>query len=94
MHALRLEGCLLEHASGPAVAADRLVASLLVLRASTVVGHGAAGAVALRGARLGGLDCDRARLRNDSGPALRADSLRVEQDVFLTAWAVGAGGWN
>jgi hypothetical protein len=93
LHALRLEGCLLEHASGSAIAADRLVASLLVLRASTVIGHGSAGAVALQGARLDGLDCDRARIRNDSGPALRAGSLRVEQDVFLR-WgfeAVGAG---
>ena len=30
------------------------------------------------------LDCDRGELRNDSGPALTADSLQVGQDMFLT----------
>jgi hypothetical protein len=91
--ALRLEGCLVETASGSAVAAERLVASVMVLRAATVVGHGPAGAVSLPGARLDRLDCDGARLRNGCGPALRADSIQVDQRAFLRRGfeAVGAG---
>jgi hypothetical protein len=41
--------------------------------------------VCLTGARIGGnLNCRRTILRNDSGPALYAPRLQVEQDVYLT----------
>ena len=44
----------------------------------------AEGAVVLPGAHIGGhLDCTGAQLRNDSGPALYADSLQVDQAMFL-----------
>ena len=51
----------------------------------TATGTGEDGAVRLVGAHIGGqLDCNGASLRNDSGPALIADSLQVDQDMFLT----------
>lgn len=80
---LRLNGCRLEHASDSAMAADRLVASLVVLTGATVIGSGAYGALRLLGARLHELDCNGAKLQNNSGPALRADGMQVEQAVFL-----------
>lgn len=82
MHTLRLVGCRVECASGPAIAADRLVASVLELkrRRSSVMG---APCGRPAGARLGGLYCDGATPCNESGPAHRADSLRVDQDVLL-----------
>jgi hypothetical protein len=90
---LRLNRCRLERASGSALAADRLVAPLVVLTAATFIGHGACGAVGLLGARLDQLECDGAKLRNDTGPALCAEGLQVEQAVFLRAGfeATGAG---
>ena len=51
------------------------------------------GAVRLIGARIGGqLDCSGAELRNDSGPALIADGLQVDQDLFLTDGFTATGG--
>ena len=60
----------------------------------TATGAGEAGAVRLTGAHIGGsLDCDGAGLRNDSGPALVADSLQVGRGMFLRGGftATGAG---
>jgi hypothetical protein len=49
------------------------------------VGAGELGAINLRGAHIGStLECHGASLRNDSGPALIADSLQVDQGMFLT----------
>jgi hypothetical protein len=80
---LKLQGSWLEDGSAAALAADRLVASLVVLTNATMVSQEPVGAVSLRGAQLGRLECDGAKLRNDKDPALHADSLRVEQDVLL-----------
>jgi hypothetical protein len=57
------------------------------------VGAGEYGAVCLLGARMARFECDGATLRNESGPALRADSLEVDQRAFLRHGfeAVGAG---
>jgi hypothetical protein len=50
----------------------------------TATGTGSEGAVNLTGAHIGGkLDCTGAKLCNDSGPALSADGLQVDQDVYL-----------
>ena len=58
----------------------------------TATGAGDKGAVRLIGARIGGqLDCTGAELRNDSGPALNADSLQVSQDVYLRDGFTAAG---
>jgi hypothetical protein len=85
--------------SGPALLADGVqVGQAMVLsNGFDATGDGAEAAVNLSGARIdGSLDCGRAKLRNDSGPALRADSLQVGQTVFLdegfTATAAGAYG--
>ena len=57
-------------------------------------GSGPDGAVHLGGARIGGdLDCSRANLRNDSGPALAADGLQVGRAMLLRGLAAtGSGG--
>jgi len=89
-------GAVLVNDSGPAVAADRLqVGQDMFLRNGfTATGAGDLGAVSLSSAGIGGdLDCDGADLRNDSGPALYADSLQVGQAIFLRGGftATGAG---
>lgn len=90
---LRLDGCRAEHSCGPAVAADRLSASLVALNGATVAGQGAGGAVSLSGARITRVECDGADFSNDCGPALFAEAVQVEQDMFLRAGfkASGAG---
>src|SRR5207247_10869695 len=87
----------LSNDSGPALHADSLqVGQDMYLREGfTAAGSGDLGAVRLPGARIGGrFDCTRAELRNDSGPALHADSLRVDRGVFLRHRfnAAGSGG--
>jgi len=80
--------------SGPALLADRLqVDQGVSLPRLEAVGTGELGAVRLLGAHLGLLDCTGATLRNDTGPALHAHGLQVDQDVFLRSRfeAVGAG---
>ena len=54
----------------------------------------AEGVVDLRGAHIGGhFECDGAQLRSESGPALNADSLHVDQDMYMRGrfTATGAG---
>ncbi|MER5333750.1 hypothetical protein [Micromonospora sp. NPDC002717] len=82
---LDCSGARLENASGPALDADGLkVDQSVFLRGSTATGAGERGTVRLLGAHLGGqLNCSGARLRNTTGPALNADRLQVDQDVFL-----------
>lgn len=80
---VKLCGCQVGETPGTAVDAARLVATMLVLRDAAVRGHGPDGAVDVRGARLVRLDCDGARLNNDTGPALHGDSLRVEHEIYL-----------
>ena len=50
------------------------------------------GVVDLPGAHIGGhLECDGAQLRNDSGPALYADSLQVDQDMLMRSGFTATG---
>ena len=77
---LGCDGANMRNDSGPALVADSLQVGLgmLLRRGFTATGAGERGAVRLTGAHIGGhLVCDGASLRNDSGPALRADTLRV-----------------
>ncbi|MEV4320545.1 hypothetical protein [Actinocrispum sp. NPDC049592] len=82
--ALILEDCELSHGDSPALDATGLVVGALSLRRSVLTGSTPQGAVRLIGARISGqLACTGARIRNDSGPAISADRLRVEGTVFL-----------
>ena len=90
-------GAELRNDSGPALHADGLqVGQGVFLRDGfTATGSGDGGAVNLPGAHIGGqLDCTGAKLSNDSGPALTADGLQVDQSVFLRDGfaATGSGG--
>ncbi len=91
--AVDLSGCLLDHPTDPALDTEDLTTTLLSLNQSIVIGHSARGAANMNGARLGWLDCTGARLGNDSGPALQAENLQVDQNVFLSGGfeAVGVG---
>ena len=96
---LDCDGAVLRNDSGPALHADNVQVDqdMYLRREFTATGVGRSGAVNLAGARIGGqLDCDGAVLRNDSGPALRADNVQVDQDMYLrrefTATGVGRSG--
>jgi hypothetical protein len=93
---LDCDGATLRNDSGPALLAYGLEVSqgMFLSGGFTATGTGENGAVTLAGARIGGsLDCDGAVLRNDSGPALNAPNLEVDQGVFLHCGftATGAG---
>ena len=90
------EGARLRNDSGPALVADGLQVglSMFLREGFTATGAGEASAVRLVGAYIGGqLSCNGASLRNDSGPALLADSLKVGQTMLLRDGftATGAG---
>jgi hypothetical protein len=79
-----LAGCRIGQRAGPPLDAAGLTCSVLDLTRATIIGNAEGGAVNLTGARIGGhLDCSGAELRNDSGPALTADRLQVNRDLFL-----------
>jgi hypothetical protein len=93
---LYCDGARLANDSGTALAADGLqVGRSMVLGSGfTAIGAGELGAVRLLAVRIGGqLRCDGADLRNDSGPALVAESLQVGQKMLLRSGftATGAG---
>jgi hypothetical protein len=83
----------LRNDSGPALNAEALrVDEVLYLEGLDAIGAGQGGAVLLDNSHLGGLNCYKAALRNDSGPALNARALRVDHDVDLREFmAVGSG---
>jgi hypothetical protein len=91
--ALVLSGCRLEHPSQPPLLADRLTVTSLWLNRAVITANCEIGAVRLPGAHLGMLHCTDTTIRNDAGPALAADSLQVEQGVYIRGrfTAVGAG---
>jgi hypothetical protein len=83
---LHCGGARLCNDSGPGLRGDGLQVGrgMYLHREFTATGTGQAGTVRLTGARIGGgLECDGASLRNDSGPALLADDLQVGQDISL-----------
>jgi hypothetical protein len=86
-------GAKVRNDSGPALTADGLhVDQAIYLRGFSAIGCGDGGAVRLLRARVGGpLECAGAQLRNDSGPALYADSLEVGQDISLTDGFIAVG---
>jgi hypothetical protein len=87
-------GASLHNDSGSALNADSLQAAqgMFLREGFAATGVGERGAVRLTGARIGGsLLCERASLRNDSGPALNTYGLQVGQGVFLRSGFIGAG---
>ncbi|HXZ64579.1 MAG TPA: hypothetical protein VEH05_07585 [Streptosporangiaceae bacterium] len=92
MPGMALLGCRLEHPTEPPLDADRLTCTSLVLQDAAINGHSEGGAVSLTGAHAGLFACSGANLHNDSGPALDARSMHVDQLLILTGLtAVGAG---
>jgi hypothetical protein len=94
---LLCDGASLRNDSGPALVAYGLQVGqgVFLRRGFTATGAGERGAVRLVGAHIGGqFDCDGAKLRNDSGPALYADRLQVDQSMLLRDGftATGSGG--
>jgi hypothetical protein len=88
-----LTGSRIGQRAGPPLDAERLTCSALDLTRARIIGHAERGAVHLPGAHIGGLlDCSGAELRNDSGPALAADGLQVDQGLFLTGVLAATGG--
>jgi hypothetical protein len=80
-------GASMSNDSGPALSADSLqVGQDIFLRSGfTAVGATGAGAIRLRGAKIGGsLQCDgQVSLRNETGPALVGERLQVGQAIIL-----------
>lgn len=70
---------------GPAVTADGVtVGGDVSLNSLKATGRGYGGVIRLLGAHIGGqLRCSAATVAGDGGPALAADGLTVDQDVFL-----------
>lgn len=90
---LNLAGCQIEHPSEPPLDAGRLTCSFLVLGGTRLIGHTNRGAVNLSGAHIRALlTCEWAVLNNDSGPALYADGLQVDQDLYLRYVTATGGG--
>jgi len=92
-------GAQLHNDTGPALHADNLQVDqpAFLDGGFTATSSSEDGAVRLFGAHIGGsLICTGAQLHNDTGPALHADNLRAEQDIFL--WdgfeATGSGTWG
>ncbi|MER7772946.1 hypothetical protein [Kitasatospora sp. NPDC096140] len=95
--ALGFTGCRIERLAESALDASGCLVPALRLDGAVVEGDTGYPVVALRGARIGRLDCSGAILRNVSGPALAAEGLQAEQGVFLDSYrqvrfeAVGSG---
>jgi hypothetical protein len=87
-------GARLENTTGPAMRADRLqVDQGMFLRDGfTATGSSEDGTIELGGAHVGRLECDGARLENTAGPALGAEGLRVDQEVFMRDGFTAIGG--
>ena len=78
--------------SGPALIAEGLRVGQGMYLTGGFTGSGSAGAVRLSGADIADqFGCANAELRNDSGPALTAESLQVGQDMLLRGGFVASG---
>jgi hypothetical protein len=93
--ALTLTRSRLHHPTEPALDGGRLtVRAGLRLDGVRASAHADAGAVVLEGAEIGGsLTCSGAVLRNDAGPALNADGVRLRRSAEMDGGfeAAGAG---
>ncbi|MEV6447551.1 hypothetical protein [Amycolatopsis sp. NPDC051716] len=94
---LSCDGAKLHNDSGPTLVGDGLHAKQGVFLRGGFESSASSeiGGIRLLGAHLGHLECDGARLSNDSGPALYADGLHVDQHVLIRHGfeAVGSGSY-
>ncbi|MFC3897812.1 hypothetical protein ACFOWZ_40630 [Lentzea rhizosphaerae] len=93
---LDCSNAVLQSADGPALDlhSARIELDVWLSRGFKATASGEVGTVRLMAAEIGGsLNCGGARIRNDKGPAINADSLQVGRDVFLRDGfeAIGAG---
>jgi hypothetical protein len=92
----QLEDARVTNPSGPAVAADKMQAGSLYLTSAQITGTGANGALRLSGARINGqLHGQALEVANSSGPAISADGLKVDTELYLKDARLtgsGAGG--
>jgi hypothetical protein len=95
---LYFDGAKLSNPGGQALVASRLTVDQdMFCRKNGLAGDeqpfGVEGGIDLRSAHIGGhFICDGASLRNDSGPALHADSLQVDQDMLMRGGFTATGG--
>jgi hypothetical protein len=91
---LDIIGAVLRNERGPALSAEGArVEEVLYLNGLDATGNGPTGAVVLANSRLGGLNCYKAILRGDSGPALNAHGLQIDHDADVRGLtATGSGG--
>ena len=94
MPGLTLERCILEHHSEPPFWADRMRTVGNLVLTGNVIADTTAGAVRLVEAHIGNsLVCSGAKVRNTSGPAVRANGLQVGRAALFSGGfeAVGSG---
>ncbi|MFF1608209.1 hypothetical protein ACFVYA_10550 [Amycolatopsis sp. NPDC058278] len=92
--AMVLNNCQLAHRSEPALDALRIKVAELNLTQTDLSTHSEYGTVQLSGSHIAGsINCNGARLNNNSGPALNAENMLVDQSVLLSEGfsAIGAG---
>ncbi|MBL1101719.1 hypothetical protein [Streptomyces coffeae] len=88
-----------DNGSGPALQADGVWVEGSVLLKDykphpREEGHSEQNSVSLRGALVGGLECDGAILRSHAGPALNADCIHVNGHVFIRKGFEAEGSGN
>ncbi len=77
---LYLRGCLLTHLDGVGLRTE----GHLFMRGATITGTDGSSAIQLISAHIGGqLNLARATITNDAGPAMNADDLRTDSDLYM-----------
>ncbi len=86
-------GARIRNTSGPAITGDRLrvEGTVFLEEGFHAEGSGSSGTIRLSGADLGSLVCTAAIVRNNNGPALSAEYLRVARTLFLDGHFEAAG---
>lgn len=89
---LSLERATVTATTGPALDADDLrTDGDLTMENATITGAGELGAIRLIGAHVGGLGLDHVTITNTTGPALYADNLRTDSNLFMRDATITGG---
>ncbi|MEU7788379.1 hypothetical protein [Amycolatopsis sp. NPDC049159] len=88
------QGTNITNSTGPALVAERMRADMgLLMRDATISGAGELGAIRLLGAHIGNsLELDRATVTNATGPALHAERLRADTNLFMRDATISGAG--